>query len=125
LSFSGQAFRALENPFPAYVRAPSVQVDFSSIRDGSIQGRLIFEPIFTNPTESDYVRAEFEFYLLRQAGYGSGNLAAVTIIDSVQIVTVPEPSVVALLTAGFRLMARGSRAKTDWPGGMTPSWDDL
>ena len=104
-SFGGQAFRALDNALPGYTPAPSAPVDFSSIRNGSIQGHLLFEPLFTNPTETDWVQAEFEFYLMKQYDYSSGRRAPDPIIDSIQIVSVPEPSSVALLATAILFVA--------------------
>jgi hypothetical protein len=108
-SLAGQAFRSLENPLPGFTPAPSVPVDFSSIRDGSIQGRLVYEPLFTNPTTDDWVEAEFELYLLRQYDYNSGSRMPDPIIDSVQVIAVPEPSAAALIATALVFAVRRLR----------------
>ena len=108
-SLDGQAFRSLENPLPGFTPAPSVPVDFSSIRDGSIQGRIVYEPLFTDPTAGDWAEAEFELYLLRQYDYNSGSRMPDPIIDSVQVIAIPEPSAAALAATALVFAVRRVR----------------
>ena len=108
-SLAGQAFRSVENPLPEFTPAPSLPVDFSSIRDGSIQGRVVYEPLFANPTADDWVEAEFEFYLLRQYDYNGGARMPDPVIDSVQVIAVPEPSAAALTATALVLAVRRIR----------------
>jgi hypothetical protein len=100
-SMTGQAFRSFDNSMPGYVSGPSIPTDFTSIRDGSIKGLLIFEPIFTNPAKGDQIAVGFDMQLVEQVSFNSGSAFQAPIIDSIQIVTVPEPSVLALTVIGL------------------------
>ena len=120
-SLAGQAFRSLENPLPGFTPAPSVPVDFSSIRDGSIQGRFVYEPLFTDPTADDWVEAEFEFYLLKQYDNNGGSRMPDPIIDSVQVIAVPEPSAAALMAVTLVFTVRRPRRWPAWSSKSLPA----
>jgi hypothetical protein len=96
-SYNGQAFRSFDNPATGYLVGPSVPVDFSSIRSGTIAGRLIYTPSFTGPAQGDHATIEFELYLLQQSSYSGGWVQQNPTIDSVRIVQVPEPGAAGLL----------------------------
>jgi hypothetical protein len=97
-NIAGEGFRSFDNAITNYLFGPDVAVDFSSIRAGTIQGRLIYAPSFTNPSPGDYENIEFELYLINQTSTSGGWVEPNPIIDSIQI--VPEPGTSALAVIG-------------------------
>jgi hypothetical protein len=116
-SFNGQAFRSFDNPNPGYLVGPSVPVDFSSIRAGTIQGRLVYTPAFTSPAAGDHANIEFELYLEQQISWSSGWLEPDPIVDSIQVVQIPEPSLTALAAVGLLALGLPSRRQQGKAGG--------
>lgn len=107
--FDGQAFRSFDNLFNSFLYIPSVPVDFSSIRSGAIQGRLFYAPEFTNPAPGAHATIEFELYLWKQTNEQGGVVTQHPIVDSVQIIPIPEPTAPVLAVVGFATLCWARR----------------
>jgi hypothetical protein len=104
-SVGGEGFRSSDNPITDYLFGPDVPVDFSSIRTGTIQGKLVYTPSFTEPAPADQENIEFELYLINQTSISGGWVEPNPIVDSIQIVAVPEPSTAALALMGIFVLS--------------------
>jgi hypothetical protein len=100
----GQGFRSFDNPITDYLFGPDIPVDFSSIRAGTIQGKLVYTPSFSNPPPGDHQNVEFELYLINQTSTSGGWVEPNPIVDSIEIVSIPEPSTVALTFTGALML---------------------
>ncbi len=78
--------------------AATVDIDMSSIINGTIDGRIEFEPVFDAPIGASVIDFSWEIKTGHYLGYGSSSLAqpAPTIYSSAVVQVVPIPSAVWL-----------------------------
>lgn len=106
-SFGGQSFQSASNSYSEWIGKESLTIDFTTIVNGTIDGRIEYEPIFSGDGEVD---VNIYFELLTQSGPNSGYINTAPTINNVSVVPEPTSAILILCAFSFALIYKMRRS---------------